>query len=94
MSANLLLSRRMIEITKNVWKQPDNCIRRIKLELLKAGHDLQNLRIDLQPSVIVVVKPVQFLEGEIWNRLMVFLRGLGFRWFKDERAWKRGMIES
>jgi len=74
-------------------EQFDNLIHRTKLELLNAGHDIQKLRIDLQLSVIVVVRPVQFLEGEIWNRLMVLLRRLGFRWFREEGAWKRESVQ-
>lgn len=74
-------------------EQPDDLIHRTKLELLNAGFNIQKLRIDLHPSVMLVVKPVQFLEGEVWNRLMALLRGLGFRWFREEGAWKRGSIQ-
>ena len=75
-------------------EQHDNWINRIRLELLNAGFDIQKLRVDLQPKFVIIVKPVQFLEGEVWNRLMELLRGLGFRWFREDGAWKKGMIES
>ena len=69
-------------------------IHRIKRELLNAGFDIQKLRIDLHPGFVLVVKPVQFLEGEVWNRLMTLLRALSFRWFREEGAWKKGVVES
>ena len=74
-------------------EQPDDLIHRIKFELLNAGLDIQKLHIDLHPSVVIVVRPVQFLVGEIWIRLMAFLRRFGFRWFREEGAWKRGSIQ-
>ena len=75
-------------------EQFDNLIHRTKLELLNAGYDPQMFRIDLQPSVIVVVKPIRFIDGEVWDRLTALLQKFGFRWFREEGAWKRGMIAS
>ena len=75
-------------------EKPENWLHRLKYELLNAGFDIKNLHIDLVPSVIVVVKPIRFLEGEVWNRLMAFLQGFGFHWDREGGAWKKGMTKS
>lgn len=74
-------------------RELDNRIHHTKLELLASGFDIHNLHIYLQPGGVIVVKPLQYLQGEEWNRLATTMRGLGFSWFRNDRAWKRKMIQ-
>lgn len=69
-----------------------NLVPRVKFSLLDAGFDIHSLDIDLLPTVVIVIKPTRFLEGEIWNRLTEFLRKRGFHWYREDGAWKKGMM--
>lgn len=74
-------------------REENDVVRRIKVSLNSAGFDIKKVRIDLQPSVIVVVKPAQYMDAEVWDRLTAFLKRLGFYWYREDSAWKKGMLQ-
>ncbi len=74
-------------------RELDNRIHHTKLDLLDSGFDIHKFHIILQLGGVIVVKPLQYLQGEEWKRLVTLMRALGFSWVRNDRAWKRKMIQ-